>query len=240
MARYSYSSLIAGRTRVARFVQDTPELLEHFLALGGLPNDLETVITKGEEAKHHNVGQSEAYGVGLGATGEVQAAFSALQRDYKAVMRVVRAVRQDLEDTGASAEVLEPIDRILADETAVHIKTVKGEGDSALKKALKSRSQEDIRIEIEKDALALLGNTALTDKLAARRVDGTRLTTLHDGAVALNGKLAHRVAKKAERKTATAAEHAAVRAQSRRWAVLYPLLAAIDDIRVEELLATIR
>jgi len=238
MTSTAYNATVAARGRVARLILDTPELVAQFTDRGGLGGDLELIVAKGEAAKSANVGQSTSFGAGMGATGEVLAAFHGIQREYKGVMAIVRIVRDDLEDGGAAPEVLEPIDRILTDETVVHIKIVKGEGDAKLKRALKSRSQEDVRQEIEKDALALHGNSDLAPGLAARKVDATRLEKLRDGAAALAGKLATRVAKKAERKLATQAESAAVRAQTKKWGAIYPLLAGIDDARIEDLLLT--
>lgn len=72
--------------------------------------------------------------------------------------------------------------------------------------------------------------------LAARRVDLARLTKLRDDADALAGHLATRVADKAERKLATAAENAAVKAQRRKWGGVYRILASLTDPRVRELL----
>ena len=151
-------------------------------------------------------------------------------------MAVVQAVRGDLIARGASVELIEQVERILMDEAPVHIKVTKGEGDSSVKRALKRASQEAIRTEIRKDAAALLATPELAAPLAERKVDVARLTQLRDNADALAGQLAERTAKKAERKAVTAAEHAAVREQSRVWSSVSRILQAISDDRVQALL----
>lgn len=240
MSRDAYNPTVAARTRLAEFIKNNPELLAEFEALGGLVADLDVIIAQGHGAKLANAGQSVATGEQAGAVADTEGAFATLQREYKKVMAVVRVVHDDLEDGGAPAEVLEPIARIIADETAVHIKTVPGEGDRRVKKALKSESQEAIRAEIEKDAGALLGNAHLADGLATRKVSVDRLTKLRDDASALSGRLATRTSKKGERQAATAVENAAVKAQSRKWGSVQRLIAAIDDARVEaQLSATV-
>jgi len=236
MASYAFDTTVAARTRAAEHLQADPELLALFIARGGLARDLEVIAEKGHLAENANLGQSIAAAGGEAATANVGTSFAALQHDYKAVMAVVRAVRDDLEDATAPAEVLEKVDRILADETAVHVKTVKGEGDGTIKKALKSASQEAVRSEIRKDAAALLQDGVLVQALAARQVDLARLTKLKDDADALAGKLATRIADKSERKLATAAETAAVKAQRRKWGGVYRILASIHDQRVQALL----
>lgn len=236
MATYAFDKVVAARTQAANLIHTTPDLLAQFVERGGLPQDLEAIVARGRDAEAANLGQSTASAPGEAATADVVTAFAALQREYKAVMAVARAVRDDLEDAGAPTETIEAIDQVLADETAVHVKVVKGENDASIKKALKSRSQEAVRAEIRKDAAALLGNGAISAALAARKVDAERLVRLRDQADALAGQLAARVLKKSERKAVTAAETAAVKAQRRRWGQVYRILASISDSRVQDLL----
>jgi len=236
MASYTFNGIVAARTRGAAFIQSTPELLAKFVDNGGLSRDLEVVVAQGKAAEDANLGQSVAFAADLAATENVGQSFADLQRDYKAVMAIVRATRDDLDDAGAPAEVISGVDGILGDETAVHIKTIRGEGDSKIKKALKKESQEAVRAEIRKDAGALLDSPAIGEALAARRVDVARLTKLRDDADALAGRLATRVADKAARKAHTAAESAAVKAQSKKWSGIYRILASLKDERVDAIL----
>jgi len=73
-------------------------------------------------------------------------------------------------------------------------------------------------------------------RVTPRRVDLARLTKLRDDADALGGQLSARVATKAERKLATAAETAAVKAQRAKWGGIYRILASLPDERVRALL----
>jgi len=236
MSLEAYNPIVAARTRTAEFIKGDHEVLTQFTDLGGLASDLDVIINQGHAAREANSGQSAAAGVTAGAVLDADGAFTALQHEYKAVMAVLRAVHDDLEDGGANGEVLAPIEAILADETAVHVKVTKGEGDKRIKKALKRVSPEAVRAEIEKDAGNMLADASLAAPLAARKVSAERLTKLRDDASALGGRLTTKTAKKGERKAATAAERAAVKAQSKKWAAIYRLLAAIDDTRLEELL----
>ncbi len=240
MGTSAFNDVVAARTRAAAFIQSTPELLAQFIELGGLARDLEVIIEEGRAAEDANLGQSVAGAAGVAATSSVNASFAALQREYKTVMAIVRAVRDDLEQSGAPFEVIESVDQILANETAVHVKTVKGEGDALVKKALKKASQEAVRAEIRKDAAALLASAIVVQALAARRVDVERLTKLRDEADALSGRLSARVADKAERKLATAAESVAVKAQRRKWGAVYRILASLSDERMRAVLKDAR
>jgi hypothetical protein len=236
MASYSFSETVATRTRAASHILNTPALLQAFLDIGGLEADLTAIIQNGLEAERANESQSRGLALDMAATADAQAAFGALQREYKLVMAVARAVLEDLIDAGASQETLEAMRRVLADETAVHIKTVKGEGDSTVKKALKKRSQEAIRAEIWKDASALMERPELSAAMANRRVTAERLTALRTAAALLEGRLTKSILDKAARKAATAAENVAVRNQSRRWNAVYGLLRRLDDDALRSLL----
>jgi len=232
----TYNSLVAARTRVAKHILADAALLKQLQDAGGLERDLVAVVVSGEAAAAANMGQSIATGVAAGASVDVEGAFVALQREYSTIMARVVAVRADLADDGARGEVLKPIDAIIANETAVHIKTKKGEGDRAIRKAMKSASQEAVRAEIEKDATALLANGDVAGPLLARGVDAGRLKRLEQDAQALSGKLAARTAKRGQRRAATAAEHASVTQQRRKWGAIYRILTAVHDEQVEALL----
>jgi len=237
MATYAFNAVVAARTRAAAFIESAPELLAQFVERGGLPSDLASVIATGRAAESANQGQSAAGAAGFASTSTVLARFAALQREYKAVMAVVRAARDDLTAGGAPPEVLASVDRILVDETAVHVTTVKAAGGASARKALKNDSQEAVRAEIRKDAGALMEVPAIVRALAARRVDLARLAQLRDAADALGGHLSARIATKAEQKLATAAETAAAKAQRAKWGGIYRILASLPDERVRALLA---
>lgn len=241
MARTSYNASVEARTRAAEFIRSHPELLARFLEAGGLEPDLVAISESGREAEAANLAQSGRLADGKAATLDLSRRFAELQREYKRVMAVVRAVRGDLARSGvAGREELEAaLDQILADETAVTVTLSDRDGKRA-REVRRSTSQEAIRAEIQKDAAALSGLTAAHEALAARKVTLERLGQLRDAAAALSGQLATRVAKKAERKTATEAETAAVTRQLQVWSSTRRLLRAIDDPRVDALLDAVR
>ena len=236
MANYAFNETVAARRRTAEFILATPDVLAEFVERGGLPRDLEAISAMGKAAEDANLGQSAASAVGVASTLDLMGAFSRLQREYKSVMAVVRAVRDDLEESGAGTEVVERVNQILSDETAVHVKTVRGEGDATVRKTLKKLSQEAVRAEIRKDAAALLDHPSILAALAARRVDAARLEKLRDDADALSGRLSSRVADKAQRKLATSLENEAVKAQRKKWGSVYRIIGAMHDERVRGLL----
>lgn len=126
--------------------------------------------------------------MGLAATLDVAHAFAALQREYKAVMAVVRAVLHDLQGHDSTSAVLSALEKVLADETAV-IVSVTTKDDKNVRKRHRSEAQEAVRAEIRKDAAALLEISEAAEALATRKVDGARLTKLRDDADALSGRL---------------------------------------------------
>ncbi len=241
MAKRPFSSSVAARTRAAAFVLRTPDLLAAYEAAGGLAADLSSIVEAGEAAELANLQQSGKEGESVGTSAESSRSFAALQREYKAVMRVLAAVRVDLEEAQAPDAVLAKADAILADEAAVVVRLAKGvDGDKAARRVVKSRSQENIRAEIYRDAEALLGFPEVAAPLTNRKVDTARLTALRDAAVALSGRISDRVATKADIKAATLIEHEAVAAQSRRWPVVQRLLASVEDPRLRGLLRDAR
>ena len=236
MANYSFSETVAARSRCASHILNNPDALRAFLDLGGLETDLTSILESGLAAERANSSQSQHLALTLSTTADVQAAFAALQLEYKLVMAVARASLEDLLDANASLDVVEAMRRVLADETAVHIRTIKGEGDSVARKALKKHSQEAIRAEIWKDANALVEHPALAAAMATRRVSAERLTALRTAAGLLENRLSRTTLDREARKAATAAEHAAVRSQSKRWGAVYGLLRRLEDETVRTLL----
>lgn len=147
-----------------------------------------------------------------------------VQREYVAIMSVVQAVKLDLART-ASPDLIKRIAAILRNEAQVSVRTVT-EGETATTKRRRSKGQEPVRAEIERDAIALLElEESARAALAERRVDGPRLESLRDRDRGLAGKLAERTAQKGAAKGATAAEREAVKQQSEVWSGCYRLLA---------------
>lgn len=236
MASYSFSETVSARSRCASHILNTPATLQAFLDLGGLETDLTRIVEFGLTAERANSSQSQNLALAMSSTTDAQTAFAAVQYEYKLVMAVARASLEDLVESNAPIEVVEAMRRVLADETAVHIRTVKGEADPAVRKALKKRSQEAIRAEIWKDANALLENSALAAAMAARRVAAERLTALRTAAGLLENRLSKTTLDKAARRAATAEEHTAVRNQAKRWGAVYGLLRRLEDEAVRGLL----
>jgi hypothetical protein len=235
----TYDSTVAARTRAAAQILATPDLLSLYESKGGLKADLEKIRDRGQEAEALSQARSGAQAAGGTATLNVLATFTALQKEYSAIMGVVQAARYDLEEAKATTEALNAVDRILVNEAEVAIKTVVGDDGASKKVAVKRLSQEATRAEIARDARALLELSAVHAVLKKRKVDKSRLTKLATAAESLSGKLAERASAKGEQKQATAALRDAVSAQKQVWGACYRLLAAVgqDDTRVAQLLA---
>lgn len=229
MARPAFTAQVAARTGAAEEILKTKALLDVYLAKGGKKKDLETIRDRGLEAQAFNLGQSTAGGAGKAATLDVLTAFVDAQREYVAIMAIVRAARHDLEEAGASADTLKAIDQILLNETAVIISTAATQEGKPVRKAAHSQSQEDVRAEISKDAAALVALDAAHAELAERKVSLDRMKKLFAAAEALRGKLSTRVAKKGAAKGVTTSEHAAVSAQRKRWGSAYGVLALAGE-----------
>lgn len=235
----AYGPAVAARTRAAEFVRTHPELLASYVAAGGLESDLSAIVAAGRDAEAANLAQSGRQADGKAATLEVTRRFAELQREYKRVMAVVQAVLGDLGRAGADAALLSALEQVLMDETAVTV-TLSERDSKRVREVKRTESQEAIRAEILKDAEALLASTGAHEALAHRKVTVERLTALRDGARDLSGQLATRVAKKAERKSATSAEAEAVERQRALWTATQRLLKQVDDPRVDALLRSTR
>lgn len=216
MSKTPFTKTAARRTRISVGILADPARLESFCAEGGTKEDLEVIRDRGHEAEHWNMAQSGAQAGGRAGTGSVLGAYLQLLIDYRAIMNAVIAMRGELVEAKGDADLITRIGGIIENEAAVHFRAV-GEGDAKKMKAAASKSQEAVRAEIEKDAVALIGLEEAHALLAKRRVDLERLEKLQADAAALSGKVVARAAKKGEAAGATAAEHAAVAAQSHRW-----------------------
>lgn len=235
----TFDSTVAARTRAAAQLLAIPELFASYEARGGLPEDLESVRDHGQMAEALSQAQSAAQARGGAATLAVLGPFVTLQKEYSAIMAVMRAVRHDLDKAKAPVEIVSAVDRILVNEAEVSIKTVLDRDGNAKKKAVKSVSQEALRAEITRDARAMLDLPAIHPALEKRKVDAPRLAKLLAVAESLSGKLAGRAAAKGAQKTATTALHDAVRAQKQVWSACYRMLASVgqEDARIAQLLS---
>jgi hypothetical protein len=236
MASPLSTKVVAARTRAAECILGRADLLALFVSHGGLSSDLEIIRDAGLEVEAQELVKSTAAGKGVMATADAMLHFAELQKEYVAVMSVVRLVRQDFEDAG-NAEMTGTLERILKNEALVTVRTVQQEG-KATRKVSRSVSTEALRAEIAKDAKALVACKGAHKALAKRKVSVERLEKLQAGAEELAGKLADRATTRGTSRTATAAKSGAVERQSTRWGAAYRVLAMVAqaDARVAELL----
>jgi hypothetical protein len=236
MASPLSTKVVAARTRAAECILGRPDLLAVFVSHGGLSTDLEIIRDAGLEVEAQGLAKSTAAGKGVTATENAMLHFAAIQKEYVAIMGVVRLVRQDFEDAG-NADLAGTLERILKNEALVTVKTVQQEGRPK-RTVSRSTSTEALRAEVAKDAKALVECKAAHKALAKRKVSVERLATLQAGAEELAGKLADRATKKGASRTTTTAKSDAIERQSRRWGAAYRVLAMVAqaDARVAELL----
>lgn len=237
MASPLSTKVVAARTRAADCILTRPELLALFISAGGLATDLEIIRDAGLEVEAQELAKSTAAGKGVLATQDAMMHFAATQKEYVAIMGVVRLVKQDFEDAGSN-EVAHTLGRILLNEAAVTVTTVQQDGGKATRKVSRSVSTEALRAEIAKDAKALLACKEAHKALTKRKVPVDRLEKLASGAEELSGKLSERATKKGAQKAATADKSDAALRQSKRWGAAYRVLATVGlaDARVAELL----
>ncbi|MCK6587849.1 MAG: hypothetical protein HUU21_22225 [Polyangiaceae bacterium] len=236
MASPLSTKVVAARTRAAECILGRADLLALFVSYGGLSSDLEIIRDAGLEVEAQELAKSTAAGKGVMATADAMLHFAEIQKEYVAVMSVVRLVRQDFADAGDAA-MAGTLERILKNEAMVTVKTVQQEGQ-AKRKVVRSSSTEALRAEIAKDAKALVALKGAHKALAKRKVSIDRLEKLQAGAEELAGKLADRATKKGASRTATVAKSDAVERQSARWGAAYRVLSMVGhaDARVAELL----
>lgn len=238
MARSAaFNSTTAARTRTAENILLDKGLLALYVDAGGLKDDLEAIRDAGLTAEALSHAQSAAQADGSAATASILSAYVELQKEYRAVMSIVHAVRLDLKRAGADDSVLAAVEKILINEAELTVRTIDVEGKKT-RRAKRSASQEALRAEIAKDAAALLALKPAHAALNKRGIDGKRLTRLEDAAAQLAGKLAERTAKKGASKDATSAVAAAVLEQNERWGASYRILTRVgrQDARIANLL----
>ncbi len=236
--RFRFTQQVAARTRAASEILDNPELLAVYVGAGGLPSDLEPIRDHGLAAEAYNAAQSQAGGVSAAAALDVLLAFADLQREYGKVMAVVQAVRGDIARAKTDNDTVKALDKILVNEASVVVRSAPTKEGKTERKASPSRSQEALRAEIAKDAVALQQLRPAHAPLSARKVSAERLRKLRTDAEALSGKLSARTVKKGARKAVTRLEQDAAGAQSECWSSCYRVLALAGaaDSRIEALL----
>jgi hypothetical protein len=233
-----FNDVVAARTRAAQQILDTPDLRARFESLGGLKADLEKLIQTGLAAEALNHAQSDAKATGKAATIQVLQAFEALQDEYSLILGAARAVRSDLAAEQEPGGVIQRLDDIIRNEAQVTVTIEEAVDGGKSRKVRRKASQEALRAEIEKDAVALAGFTEIAGRLTERRCDPQRLERLRRSAQELSGQLGNRVVKKGAQKAITSQEQEMVAAQRQKWGGVYRLLAALgrQDERVMQLL----
>ena len=236
----TFDAKVAARTRAASEILLNKDLLAIYQRHGGLREDLDAIVSHGQKAEALSHARSSSKSSGESATLTVLTAFSALQKEYAAVMAVVQAVRLDLLQAKAPAELVQAVEHIIRNEAPVlYRQEPSTEGAAAKKrKAVQSVSHEALRAEIHKDAVALLGLTAVHAALKRRGVTTARLGQLRDDAQALSSELGDRATKKGASRGVTESLRAAVADQKAVWSACYRLLAtaAQQDTRIHQLL----
>jgi hypothetical protein len=236
----TFDAKVAARTRAASEILHNKDLLAIYQRHGGLREDLDAIVSHGQKAEALSHARSSSKSSGESATLTVLTAFSALQKEYAAVMAVVQAVRLDLLQAKAPAELVQAVEHIIRNEAPVlYRQEPSTEGAAGKKrKAVQSVSHEALRAEIHKDAVALLGLTAVHAALKRRGVTTARLGQLRDDAQALSSELGDRATKKGASRGVTESLRAAVADQKAVWSACYRLLAtaAQQDTRIHQLL----
>lgn len=92
-----------------------------------MSSDLEFIRDAGLEVEAQELVKGTAAGKRVMATADAMLHFAQIQKEYVAIMSVVRPVRQDFEDVG-NAEIAGTLEWILKSEGAVTVKTVQQEG----------------------------------------------------------------------------------------------------------------
>jgi hypothetical protein len=235
-----FNSTVAARTRAAEQLLGKADLLAAFVELGGTAADLEPIRDAGREAEAFNQAQGAMQSNGKLATLSVLQSFADVQRDYVLLLAVLRAIRGRLLEADPKDADARRLEDIIANRAAVTV--LEGKDDGAPKKASRSKAQENVRAEIERDLVDLLGFQAVSSNLTARGWTASRLNKLLADARSFSGKLGDRAATKGASKEATKAEQLAVSRQSQAWAAAYPLLSTLGrmDARVRALLTEAR
>lgn len=238
----TFDARVAARSRAALEILGNKELMALYQGAGGLKDDLDAIVAAGRKAEALSHARSGQKALSETATLDVLSAFASLQQEYAAIMAIVQAVRFDLRRDGAALETQQALEAILKNEAPVLYRPAVGDDGKAKRRAVQSASQEALRAEIHKDAVALLALSAAHAALKKRGVSPARLTALRDGAAALSSQLSSRATQKGASQAATAAIRAAVAEQKAVWAACYRILdsAGQKDSRIRQLLKDAR
>lgn len=235
-----FNSTVAARTRAAEQLLGKADLRAAFEKLGGTAADLEPIRDAGREAEAFNQAQGAMQSNGKLATVAVLQSFADVQREYVLLLAVLRAMRGRLLEANPNDADAQRLDDIIANRAAVTV--LEGKDEGAPKKAARSKAQENVRAEIERDLVDLIGFQAVSAALTARGWTTARLNKLLADARSFSGKLGDRAATKGASKDATRAEQEAVSRQAQAWSAAYGLLSALArmDARVRALLTEAR
>lgn len=240
----TFDARVAARTRAALEILGNKELFALYQGAGGLKDDLDAIVAAGRKAEALSHAKSGQKALSESATLDVLSAYTALQQEYVAIMAVVQAACFDLKREGASLDVRQALDAVLKNEAPVVYRPADSaaDGTPTKRRAVRSASQESLRAEIHKDAVALLALSGAQAALKKRGVTAARLTALRDAAQALSAHLSSRATQKGASQGVTAAIRAAVREQKAVWGACYRLLdaAAQKDSRLRQLLKDAR
>lgn len=121
MAKDSFDGIVAARTRTAVQIRTSRDLMAGFTAVGGVEADLVAIETAGKEAETHNQAQGAAASDGKGATLEVYASFTALQREYVLLLAALRAIQGQRQSANANDPVAGKLADIIANRATVTI-----------------------------------------------------------------------------------------------------------------------
>lgn len=235
-----FNSTVAARTRAADQILTKRDLLAAYQSLGGTVDDLEPIRDAGLEAEAFNQAQGAMQSNGKLATVAVLQSFADVQREYLLLLAVLRAILGRLLEADPKDPNAQRLEDIIANRAAITV--LEGKEDGAPKKASRSKAQENVRAEIERDLVDLLGFQEVAAALAGRGWDAARLNKLLADARSFSGRLGDRAATKGASKEATKSEQGAASRQSQAWKAAYGLLSALarKDARVRALLTEAR
>jgi hypothetical protein len=238
MSSKGYNSVVAKRTSAADTILKTEDMLQGYIAGGGLARDLEGIRKAGQEAEAAHLWRSQSKSEGKSATVEVVVGFSAVRKEYSSVMGVVAAVTAELIRNGAPQDLVTKLSDILVNEAELSAEVTVDESGKKKRSTRKSATQEALRAEISKDMGALIALTEVHPALTERKVTVERLKALKEAADSLSTKLADRILVKGSGKGVTDVEHEAVGRQQDIWSSCYRILSALGakDERVRALL----
>ncbi len=235
----SFNATVSARTSAASQIKSTSDLLQQFTDLGGTVDDLDSIIDAGLEAEAGNHAQGASQSDGKVATAAALRAFAELQREYVALLAVLRAIRGQLLRADADDENAQKLAEIIANRAAVTVTEGAADAEGKKKKVSRaSRALEDVRAEIERDSGDVAKFSAVQKRLAERKWTAQRVTKLGAAAKALAGQLGTRTAKGGASKEATLREREAVARQTQAWSASYGILQSLGrrDARVGVLL----